>query len=243
MMHEFLNDMEWSPFTVYISGQKYFGEQVLRMCLNKGFKVAGVCCPAGDKYIGRLAALHNIPILAAGLLSADNFPDGVDLGIAAHSFDYVGRLTRYRPKYGWIGYHPSLLPRHRGRSSVEWAIRMRDAVTGGTVYWLDAGIDRGDIAYQDWCFIDPALYQIPPAEASKRLWRDELQPMGLRLLTKAVCDISAGKIVRKKQDARYSTWEPSTDVKDIYRPDVLMLPAPLLPNRQNLQNNSSYFTI
>jgi methionyl-tRNA formyltransferase len=212
-------------FTVYISGQKYFAEQVLRMCLNKGFSVAGVCCPIGDKYVGKLAEINNIPVLPAGMLSADNFPDGVDLGIAAHSFDYVGKRTRYRPKYGWIGYHPSLLPRHRGRSAVEWAIRMREPVTGGTVYWLNSGIDRGDIAYQDWCHIDPALLQMKPPEASALLWRNELQPIGIRLITRAVCDISSGKIIRQKQDERFSTWEPSTDVKDIYRPDALMLPA------------------
>ncbi len=77
------------------------------------------------------------------MLNGDTFPDGVDLGISAHSFDYVGKRTRYKPKYGWIGYHPSLLPRHRGRSSIEWAIRMRDCITGGTVFWLNSGIDRG----------------------------------------------------------------------------------------------------
>lgn len=213
-------------FTVYISGQKYYAEQVLRICLKKGFNVAGVCCPPGDKYIGKLAHIHGIPITPAGSLKAENFPPNVDLGIAAHSFDYVGKLTRYRPAYGWIGYHPSLLPRHRGRSSIEWAIRMRDAITGGTIYWLNSGLDRGDIAYQDWCFIDPALYAMPPKEAAAKLWRSDLIKIGVDLMDKALSDISTGKIIRTPQDPRFSTWEPSTDVKDIYRPDALMLPAP-----------------
>jgi methionyl-tRNA formyltransferase len=213
-------------FTVYISGQKYYAEQVLRICLKKGFKVAGVCCPPGDKYIGKLAHVNDIPITPAGSLKAENFPSNVDLGIAAHSFDYVGKLTRYRPTYGWIGYHPSLLPRHRGRSSIEWAIRMRDAITGGTIYWLNSGLDRGDIAYQDWCFIDPALYAMAPKEAAAQLWRSHLIKIGVDLMDKALSDISAGKIIRTPQDPRFSTWEPSTDVKDIYRPDALMLPAP-----------------
>ena len=208
---------------VFISGQKYFGEQVLRLCLNKGFTVVGVCCPIDDKYIGRLAATFEIPIIPAGMLNGDSFPEGVDLGITAHSFDYVGKRTRYKPKHGWIGYHPSLLPRHRGRSSVEWAIRMRDCITGGTVFWLNSGIDRGDIAYQDWCFIDPALFHKDPKEAAKVLWREKLQPMGVELLSKAVCDINKGTIKRQKQDSRFSTWEPSTGVKEIYRPDALML--------------------
>jgi methionyl-tRNA formyltransferase len=208
---------------IFISGQKYFGEQILRLCINKGFKVVGVCCPVGDNYIGKLAATFEIPIIPAGLLNGDNFPDGVDLGITAHSFDYVGKRTRYKPKYGWIGYHPSLLPRHRGRSSVEWAIRMREPITGGTVFWLNSGIDRGDIAYQDWCFVDPKLFNMKPKEAASILWKSELQKIGLNLISAAICDIKNGKIIKKKQDDKYSTWEPATDVNDIYRPDSLML--------------------
>lgn len=212
---------------VFISGQKYFGEQILRLCLNKGLTVAGVCCPVGDRYIGKLAASLEIPITPAGMLNGDTFPEGVDLGISAHSFDYVGKRTRYKPKHGWIGYHPSLLPRHRGRSSIEWAIRMRDCVTGGTVFWLNAGIDRGDIAYQGWCFIDPALFQKDPGAAAATLWREKLQQMGVDLIARAVCDIKAGTVIKRPQDNRFSTWEPSTSVNDIFRPDALMLCGPI----------------
>lgn len=211
---------------VFISGQKKFGEEVLRLCLQKGCEVKGVCCPVEDKYIAVLARLHNIPIISAGTLNADTMVKGVDLGITAHSFDYIGKRTRYIPRLGWIGYHPSLLPRHRGRSAIEWAIRMGDPVTGGTVYWLNAGIDRGDIACQDWCFIDPALRIKEPKKAAAELWRETLLPMGIRLMSKTIDDISAGKIIREPQDSRFSTFEPSTDVKDVYRPDLLMLPGP-----------------
>jgi methionyl-tRNA formyltransferase len=209
--------------TVFISGQKYFAEQVLRLCLQLRINVVGVCCPIDDQYIRKLAVLNNIPVLPAGMLNAETLPAGVDLGIAAHSFDYIGKATRYKTKLGWIGYHPSLLPRHRGRSSIEWAIRMHDAITGGTIFWLNAGIDRGHIAYRDWCFIDPALFHMKPAEAAKILWREKLQPIGLQLMRTALLDINAGIIKKEPQDDRFSTWEPSTDVKDIYRPDALML--------------------
>ena len=210
---------------IFLSAQKHFGEEVLRLCLAAGHTVAGVCCPPGDKYVGALAARHGIPQTPAGALCAENFPAGVDLGITAHSFDYIGKKTRYRPRLGWIGYHPSLLPRHRGRSAVEWAIRMRDAVTGGTVFWLNAGIDRGDVLAQDWCFISPALHARPPAEAAALLWRETLQPMGITLLGRALAAIAAGTAPRQPQNPAFSTWEPSTAAADIYRPDALLLPA------------------
>ncbi|MBF6607137.1 MAG: methionyl-tRNA formyltransferase [Flavobacterium sp.] len=209
---------------VFISGQKYFGQEVFRLCNRLDFvEIVGVCAPVDDKYVTKLASTFNVPIIAAGTLRADTLPDNVDIGITAHSFDYIGRKTRYKANIGWLGYHPSLLPRHRGRSAIEWAIRMRDAITGGTVFWLNDGIDRGDIAYQDFCFIDPVLYGKEPRKAARKLWEDELQDMGLRLLEQALRDVHAGIIIKRPQAKQFSTFEPNTDVKDLYKPDLLML--------------------
>lgn len=209
---------------VFISGTKYFGQEVFRMCNELPFvEIVGVCTPLDDKYMTKMAHTFEIPIVAGGTLTADTLPDNVDLGITAHSFDYIGTRTRYKANIGWIGYHPSLLPRHRGRSSIEWAVRMRDAITGGTVFWLNSGIDRGDIAYQDICFIDPKMYGIEPKKAARLLWEHELQPMGLRLLEKAVTDIHNGIIIKSPQQKTFSTFEPNADVKDVFKPDLLML--------------------
>ena len=201
---------------IFISGSKYFGQEVLRLCLHNGHNVVGVCCDFDDKYIGKLAVTFNIPIIQKGTLCYDNMPGNVDLGITAHSFDYIGKKTRYKPKYGWIGYHPSLLPRHRGRSSIEWALRMNDPVTGGSVFWLNAGIDRGDIERQDWVWLDKT-------KKASEIWRTELMPLGVKLLGEAIKDISNGKINKTPQDDRFSTFEPSTEVKDVFKPDLLML--------------------
>jgi len=211
---------------VFISGQKYFGAEIFRVCVSLGFEVAGVCAPFNDTQLRRLALAHDVPVMDAGTLSAHTCPKNIELGIAAHSFDYVGKATRYIPRHGWIGFHPSLLPRHRGRSSIEWAIRMRDFITGGTVYWLNAGIDRGDIERQREVWVDPKYFSIPPKDAAAELWRSEIAPLGVELMREALKDISAGIINKRPQDSRFSTFEPSTDVKDIFRPDALMIPAP-----------------
>jgi len=213
-----------SMLNVFISGQKYFGMLVLHeMIKNNNVNVIGVCVPAGDKYIGSLAILHEIPIIYAGLLNADTMPENVDVGITAHSFDYIGKLTRYKAKIGWVGYHPSLLPRHRGRSSIEWAIKMKDFITGGTTFWLNSGIDRGDIIEQDVVWIDPKLYGIDSKQAAKILWESELQDIGVKLINSAVNSINDGNIKRRQQDSRFSTFEPFISVKDIYKPDLLMI--------------------
>lgn len=208
---------------VFISGQKYFGAGVFRICAELGLEIVGVCAPPGDNYLAPLARNFSVPIIPAGSLTYETMPPGCDLGITAHSFDYIGKRTRYKTRLGWVGYHPSLLPRHRGRSAVEWAVRMREPVTGGSVYWLNAGIDRGDIERQAWAWVDPKYFSIEPQKAAAELWRETLCPLGLKLIRAALTDIKNGKINKTPQDARFSTWEPSTAVKDIYKPDLLTL--------------------
>ena len=223
MTHEFFEGEK--TLKVFISWQKYFGGLILREMINNPMvEVVGVCCQIGDAYIGRAASMRGIPMIPSGSLNADTMPDGVDVGITAHSFDYIGKRTRYRARIGWIGYHPSLLPRHRGRSSIEWAIRMRDFVTGGTTFWLNSGIDRGDIISQEVVWIDPKLFGMDCKAAARLLWERDLQDVGVRLINSAVSDVIAGRVKRTPQDPRFSTWEPDTKVKDIYRPDLLMLP-------------------
>lgn len=222
MIHEFLDTEK--KLNVFISGQKYFGSLILHeMIKNPRVNVVGVCTPVGDKYVGKMAYLHEIPIINAGTLGGDTMPDNVDIGITAHSFDYIGKKTRYKAKIGWIGYHPSLLPRHRGRSSIEWAIKMRDFLTGGTTFWLNSGIDRGDIIEQEVVWIDPKMYNMDLKKASKILWEHELQDIGVRLINKTISDIINGTVKMRPQDNRFSTFEPSLDIKDIYRPDALLL--------------------
>lgn len=221
-MHEFLDTEK--KLNVFISGQKYFGSLILHeMIKNPRVNVVGVCTPIGDKHVGKMAYTHEIPIITAGSLNADTMPLNVDLGITAHSFDYIGKATRYKPTIGWIGYHPSLLPRHRGRSSIEWAIKMRDFLTGGTTFWLNSGIDRGDIIEQEIVWIDPKMYNMELKKAARLLWEHELQDMGVRLINKTINDIINGTVKRRQQDNRFSTFEPSLNVKDIFRPDALML--------------------
>ena len=80
---------------------------------------------------------------------------------------------------GGIGYHPSLLPRHRGIAAVEWTILEGDPIAGGSVYHLADGWDAGAIAAQDWCFVGKG-------ETARELWERALAPMGLELLKRVV---------------------------------------------------------
>lgn len=213
--------------SVYICGQKAFGRAVLGMCLEEGYDVVGVCAPlTSSRDPGRpdrlraAAEASGITVLPSGMLSSETFPSGVDVLVAAHSHDYVGRATRLRCSIGAIGYHPSLLPLHRGRDSVRWTVKLGDRVTGGTVYWLSDNVDAGDIAAQDYCLVAPGT-------TPEDLWRDTLFTMGVELFRRVLRDLSRNKIVAVPQDEACATWEPSWDRQPLRRPDLVMIGAGL----------------
>lgn len=208
---------------IYLAGQKLFGAETFKMLRAMGHTIVGVSSPA-EKAPGKpdrlRAAAHDadVPWMESGLLNADRLPAGTDLIVAAHSHDFIGRKTRMRARLGAIGYHPSLLPLHRGRDAVRWTIRMGDKVAGGSVYWLSETIDGGDIAAQDWCFVRPD-------DTPEELWRRDLFPMGLRLIKRTVSDLSTGLMVRIPQDNTLATWEPSFGRPALNRPDLELIGA------------------
>ena len=194
---------------VIVAGQKWFGAEVLRLCARLA-TVLQVAAPAGDRVLD-LAGELGVPFITQGDFSHRTMADGADLLVCAHWQGFVSPEVRARTRLGALGYHPSFLPRHRGRDAVEWAIRFGDCMTGGSVYWMDDGADTGPIAAQQACLI-------PPGATAAALWRDELAPMGLRLLEQVLADLTAGRVSRRLQDNRCATWEPRILLKPLRTP-------------------------
>lgn len=188
---------------VMIIGQRWLAAELFKLCLARGDDIAAVSAPRMDDRLAIEAASAGVPVCqVTGRLSADRVPDGVDLLLCAHAHTYIEAGARSKARLGALGYHPSLLPRHRGRDAVRWAIHMGDKVTGGSAYWMDDGADTGPIAAQDWCWIQPGD---TPAE----LWRRDLAPMGLRLFETALSNIDRGDSKPAPQLEAMATWEPA----------------------------------
>lgn len=197
---------------IAFAGTRTFGATALRLVCDLGHEVAFVAAPPDDKKMAQAIRDKRLQ-LATGSMLDNCRATQPDLIVCAHSHAFVSRQAREQTRLGGIGYHPSLLPRHRGRDAVRWTIHMRDPIAGGSVYWLTDNVDGGPIAAQDWCFVDPRW------DASD-LWRKQLFPMGLRLLQKTLTDIDNGLLVEIDQDERYATWEPSWERPPLYRPDL-----------------------
>lgn len=183
-------------YKIFISGSKFFGESTLRLALDKGLDVVGVSAPAGeveDRLYNASVAL-GIPVRRAGKsLGADAIPDGTDLIVCAYSHEFVTTPALEKAVYGGVGYHPSLLPDLRGKNAVEEAVKRGYSKTGGTIYVLDNGWDTGRVLMSEELNVDAG-------ETAEHLWRDGLQPLGLRLYTKFFDELT---LYGPVWDARY----------------------------------------
>ena len=142
---------------IAIVGQRDFGKAVLEAFLERGDTVAGVFC-APEKPGARLircgrrrAARH--PRLPAPSLKTAEAQRGparldVDLGVMAYVLQFAPQDFATIPRHGMIQYHPSLLPRYRGPSSINWPIIRGDTRTGLTIFRPTDGLDEGPIILQ-----------------------------------------------------------------------------------------------
>lgn len=178
-------------------------------------EVVAVVAPPGDR-LASLAATRGLPV-AERCDEALVRTHRADLVVSAHSHAFIGRRARMACQVGAIGYHPSLLPRHRGRDAVRWTVHMRDPIAGGSVYWLTDHVDGGPIAKQDWCHVHPD-------DDHHTLWRQQLFPMGVRLIHDVVVDLQhRGEVHATPQDESLSTWEPSWGRPPLHRPELIEL--------------------
>ncbi len=104
------------------------------------------------------------------------------------------------PAFKTIQYHPSMLPKHRGRSAINHAIVAGDTMTGVTIFWVDEGLDTGPILLQ-------VPVEIGPEDTINSLYRDKLFPLGVQAMSDAVKLVAAGQAPRHQQVEEDMTYE------------------------------------
>jgi glycine cleavage system regulatory protein len=190
---------------VTLVGSRYFGATVFETLRKDGAQIVQVIAPAADDRLALAAHAAGVPVHVLEnpkLVPGHAVPEGTGLIVAAHTHARVSDEALARSRLGGIGYHPSLLPRHRGIAAVEWTILSGDPIAGGSVYHLSQGWDAGAIAAQDWCFVEKG-------ETARELWERALAPMGLDLLKRVVRHAAEhGSLPAHKQDERFATRAP-----------------------------------
>ncbi len=225
---------------IVVHGQEAFGKAVLEKLLERKENVVAVFC-APDK-AGRaedalkvFAKEKGLPVQqpkswktpeALELMKSFN----PDLCVMAYVTLFVPQPVVDAPKLGTIQYHPSLLPLHRGPSSINWPIAWGSAKTGLSIFWPDEGLDEGPILLQK-------TVDIGPDETLGDVYFKKLFPIGVDAMMEAVDLVRAGKAPKVPQDHSKKTYESwfkkdvaeidwSKPVADVYNLIRAANPAP-----------------
>ena len=178
---------------ITLVGSRHFGVTTLNMLREHHVTLVRVVVHDGEDRLAAAARAAGIEVV----VQAD------PKLVTAHSHARVSKEALAVAKLGGIGYHPSLLPRHRGIAAVEWTIKEGDPIAGGTIYHLADRMDAGAIAAQDWVFVKKG-------ETARELWERALAPLGLRLLAEVI-DYGKvnGALPAKPQDEQFATKAPN----------------------------------
>src|SRR5262249_4048926 len=191
---------------ITLVGSRHFGVTTLNMLREHSVEIARVVVADGEDRLASTARAAGIEVAVQAnpkLVVPSEIAPNTDLIITAHSHARISKEALATAKYRGIGYHPSLLPRHRGKAAVERTIKEGDPITGGTISHLAERMDAGAIAAQDWCFVRKG-------ETARELWERALAPLGLKLLAEVIDYIKVHKALPEKtQDEQFATLAPS----------------------------------
>ncbi len=204
---------------IVVNGQQAFGKSVLDRLLERKENVVAVYCPA-DEPRGRpdplkeAAEAHGLIIHQPGSFKTAEAAETLrslepDLCVMAFVTMIVPSAFFDIPVHGTIQYHPSLLPRHRGPSSINWPIIAGETRTGLTIFWPDDGLDTGPVLLQK-------EIGIGPDDTLGSIYFDHLFPLGVDAMIEAVDmvrDGTAPKIAQDESQASYESWCRAEDVE------------------------------
>ncbi|XP_039108814.1 mitochondrial 10-formyltetrahydrofolate dehydrogenase isoform X1 [Hyaena hyaena] len=125
---------------------------------------------------------------------------GAELNVLPFCTQFIPMDVIDSPKYGSIIYHPSILPRHRGASAINWTLIMGDKKAGFSVFWADDGLDTGPILLQRSCDVESN-------DTVDALYNRFLFPEGIKGMVEAVQLIADGKAPRIPQPEEGATYE------------------------------------
>lgn len=204
---------------IVVHGQQAFGRAVLERLLEQGENVVAVCV-APDKEgrptdpLKELALQHQLPVHQPASWKTDGSLDlmrsfEADVCMMAYVLLFVPAAVLNAPKHGSFQYHPSLLPMHRGPSSINWPIAMGATRTGLTIFWPNDGLDEGPILLQKTC-------DIGPDETLGDVYFNKLFPMGVDAMMEALALVKQGKAPKVEQDlaqGSYESWFGKADAE------------------------------
>ncbi len=195
---------------IAIIGQQDFGKTVLDAFLERKDDVAGVFCApekpgAKPDPLRTAAEEHGLKVFQFPSLRVPEAHDAlkalkVDIGVMAYVLQFAPDTFTHLPRLGTIQFHPSLLPKYRGPSSISWPIIRGDTKTGLTIFRPNEGLDEGPVILQKHC-------DIGPDETIGEVYFNKLFPMGVKAIIEAADLVFTGKHTETVQDESAASYE------------------------------------
>jgi len=195
---------------IVVHGQQAFGKAVLEALLKRGDDVVAVYVAPekpGQKAdpLKEAAIAAKLPVYQPASYRKPEVWEEFralkpDLQVMAFVTLFVPEDFLSIPTRGSIQYHPSLLPKYRGPSAINWPIIQGETETGLSIFWPDNGLDTGDVLLQKKT---PIGFE----DSLGSVYFDRLFPIGVEALLESVDLVKAGKAPRTKQDDSEATYE------------------------------------
>lgn len=209
---------------IVVHGQQAFGKAVLEKLVERNENIVAVCTapdaqnqppdklkidPLKEFALQNGLAVHQ-PVswkTAESLALMESFE--ADLCMMAYVLLFVPEAVLKAPKLGSFQYHPSLLPMHRGPSSINWPIAMGASKTGLSIFWPNDGLDEGAVLLQKEC-------EIGADETLGDIYFNKLFPMGVDAMIEALDLVKQGqapKVVQDLSKGSYESWFDRSEAK------------------------------
>ncbi|ABQ25027.1 methionyl-tRNA formyltransferase [Geotalea uraniireducens] len=158
-----------------------------------------------------LAERHGIPVMQPLKVRVPEVVESIrslapDLIVVVAFGQILPKSLLDIPKYGCINVHASLLPRWRGAAPLNWCIINGETETGVTTMMMDVGLDTGDMLVKRSTPIDP--------DENTQSLHDRLSVVGAEALAETLDLLTAGKLVREKQDDALTCYAPMLKKED-----------------------------
>uniref|UniRef100_A0A8C7JX03 formyltetrahydrofolate dehydrogenase n=1 Tax=Oncorhynchus kisutch TaxID=8019 RepID=A0A8C7JX03_ONCKI len=208
---------------IAVIGQSVFGLEVYKELRKEGHTIVGVfTIPDKDGKADPLGVEAekdgvNVFKFPRWRLKGKGIPEvvqvykatGAELNVMPFCSQFIPMEVIDHPAHGSIIYHPSLLPRHRGASAINWTLIHGDKKGGFTVFWADDGLDTGPILLQRECDVEPD-------DTVNTIYKRFLFPEGVKGTVDAVRLIAAGnapKIIQPEEGATYEGIQKKDNAK------------------------------
>jgi len=212
-----MSQQNWSTnpkLRIAVIGQSMFGADTYKTLKRDGHEVVGVFTipdiDGKEDVLASAAKEDGVPVFKfkRWRLKGKSLPKvveqykevGADLNVMPFCSQFIPMDVIEHPKHGSIVYHPSILPKHRGASAINWTIMSGKKHAGFTIFHADDGLDTGPVLLQ-------RKTPIKMDDTLDDVYNRFLYPEGVKAMGEAVHLVAAGKAPKIEQNHDEATYE------------------------------------